>query len=163
MGIKWTAGTRTFAAVAVAGLLAAGVAACSASAGGSAAAPDKTVTRSAPASEAPAAKPSAAKPESRARDTSGDASAATGKLPDYQPATVVSKNGHTTVLTSPDSLAKIGEFYKKALASGGWDTTASSMSAYHASFTAHRAHKGVNISVYPRSGGSGISISHYRV
>jgi hypothetical protein len=159
MGITWAAGTRMFASVAVASLLAAGVAACSAGGGGSAAAPTKTVTASAPASQAPAATPA-----SSANDTSAGASASTtGKLPDYRPATVVSDGGTTTVLKSPDSVSKIGEFYKNALASGGWDTTSSSMGSFHASFTAHRAHEGVSISVYPRFGGAGISISRYPV
>jgi nucleoid-associated protein YgaU len=163
MGIRWAAGTRTLASMAAAGLLAAGVAACGASAGGSAAAPAQPAATSAPASQAPAAKSPAAKAQSPSKDTPADDSAATGPLPDYHPATVVSKSGSTTVLKSPRSLAKIGAFYKKALARGGWDTTASSMSSYHASFTAHRGHEGVNISVYPRAGESGISISRYQV
>jgi hypothetical protein len=163
MGITWAAGTRMFASVAVASLLAAGVAACSAGGGGSAA-PTKTVTASAPASQAPAASSAAATPASSANDTSAGASASTtGKLPDYRPSTVVSDSGTTTVLKSPDSVSKIGEFYKNALASGGWDTTSSSMGSFHASFTAHRAHEGVSISVYPRFGGAGISISRYPV
>jgi hypothetical protein len=164
MGITWAAGTRMFASMAVASLLAAGVAACSAGGGGSAAAPTKTVTASAPASQAPAASSAAGTPASSANDTSAGASASTtGKLPDYRPATVVSDSGTTTVLKSPDSVSKIGEFYKNALASGGWDTTSSSMGSFHASFTAHRAHEGVSISVYPRFGGAGISVSRYPV
>jgi hypothetical protein len=164
MGITWAAGTRMFASVAVASLLAAGVAACSAGGGGSAAAPTKTVTASAPASQAPAASSAAATPASSANDTSAGASASTtGKLPDYRPSTVVSDSGTTTVLKSPDSVSKIGEFYKNALASGGWDTTSSSMGFFHASFTAHRSHEGVSISVYPRFGSTGISISRYPV
>jgi hypothetical protein len=86
-----------------------------------------------------------------------------GKLPDYRPSTVVSDSGSTTVLKSPDSVSKIGAFYRNALASGGWDTTSSSMGSFHASFTAHRAHEGVSISVYPRFGGAGVSVSRYPV
>jgi len=37
----------------------------------------------------------------------------------------------------------------------------SSAGSYHASFTAVRDHRGASISVYPLSGGSGISISTY--
>jgi hypothetical protein len=72
---------------------------------------------------------------------------------------MVSKSAYSTVLTSPDSVNKIGEFYRSALAAGGWHVTASSMSAYHASFTAYRSNEGVNVSVYSRGSGSGISIS----
>jgi hypothetical protein len=164
MRVTWAAGTRTLASVAVAALVAAGAAACGAADGGSAASSAKTAAASAPASQAPAASPSAATQASSASDTSAGASAsATGKLPDYHPSTVVSDSGTTTVLKSPDSVTKVGAFYRNALSSGGWDTTASSMGSFHASFTAHRAHEGVSISVYPRFGGSGISVSRYPV
>jgi hypothetical protein len=63
------------------------------------------------------------------------------------------------VLTSPDSVTQIGNFYKDALAKGGWQIRSSSGSAYNASFSAHRANEGVSISVYPRGAGSGISIA----
>jgi hypothetical protein len=163
MGTKWTAGTRMFAAAAVAGLLAVGVAACGGTFGESTGSPAQTAAESAPATRAPAAKSSEAKSASRANDTSAEATAATERLPDYQPATIISKSSTTTVLKSPDSLTKIGTFYKDALARGGWDTTSSSTGFFHASFTAHRAHEGVSISVYPRFGGSGISVSQYPV
>ena len=162
MGITWAAGTRTLASVAVAALVAAGVAACGVTAGGPAAPPAKTAAASAPASQAPAAKSPAPAPSGGGTSAKADAST-TGKLPDYRPATVVSDSGTTTVLKSPDSVSKIGAFYRNALANGGWDTTSSSMGSVHASFSAHRAHEGVSISVYPRSGGSGISISRYPV
>jgi len=63
------------------------------------------------------------------------------------------------MLTSPDSVSKIGEFYQKAMATGGWHVASSSMSAYHASFGAYRSNEGVSDSVYSRGSGSGISIS----
>ena len=72
---------------------------------------------------------------------------------------MVSKSEYSTVLTSPDSVSKIGEFYRKALVTGGWHVTSSSMSAYQASFSANRNNQGVNVSVYSRGSGSGISIS----
>jgi hypothetical protein len=162
MGITRAAGTRALASMAVAGLVAAGVAACGVSVGGSTASPAKTAAASAPASQAPAADSSASASSAGDATASADAST-TGKLPDYRPATVVSESGTTTVLKSPDAVSKIGAFYQNALASGGWDTTSSSMGSFHASFTAHRAHEGVSISVYPRFGGAGISISRYPV
>jgi hypothetical protein len=162
MRITWAAGTRTFASVAVAALVAAGAAACGAAAASPAASPAKTAAASAPASQAPAANASASASSAGKTSAKADAST-TGKLPGYRPATVVSDSGTTTVLKSPDSVTKIGAFYRNALANGGWDTTASSMGSFHASFTAHRAHEGVSISVYPRFGGAGISISRYPV
>jgi hypothetical protein len=145
---------QMFAAVAAAAA-AVGLAACSVSGGTPAASVTHTVT--APASQ-PAAPASPAAPGSGGTSAGTDASAA-GKLPDYQPSTVVSRSAASTVLTSPDSVQKIGAFYSGALAKGGWHVTSSSMGPYHASFTADRSGEGTSISVYPRAGGSGISIS----
>jgi hypothetical protein len=159
MGFKWAADAKVAGSMAAVALLAAGLAACTVNTGP--AASPAASTANAPASHAPAANASAP-PASQASDTSAG-QAATGKLADYHPSTVVSESGTTTVLRSPDSVTKVGAFYHTALASGGWDTTASSMGSFHASFTAHRAGQGVSISVYPRLGGSGISISRYPV
>jgi hypothetical protein len=74
---------------------------------------------------------------------------------------VVSKSGTTTVLTSPDSIGKVGSFYGGVLANGGWQIRSSAKSAYSANFTAHRDGEGVTISVYPRGSGSGITISKH--
>ncbi len=63
------------------------------------------------------------------------------------------------MLTSPDSVSKIGSYYRAVLGQGGWQLRSSSNTAYSASFTAHRASEGVTISVYPRGSGPGISIS----
>jgi hypothetical protein len=157
---------RMLAAVAVAGA-AVSLAACSAP-GSAPAAPAAPATHAAAApaaaSQAPgtgspaAASPAAASPAA-ASPAGGGAAAPGGQLPDYQPSTVVSKSASSTVLTSPDPVDKIGAFYKNALAQGGWHVTSSSMSAYHASFTASRSSEGASISVYSRGSGSGISIS----
>jgi hypothetical protein len=160
MGFKWAADAKVAGSMAAVALLAAGLAACTVNTA-PAASPAGTATASAPASHAPAAN-SSATPASRASDTSAG-QAATGKLPDYRPSTIVSESGTTTVLRSPDSVTKVGAFYQSALANGGWDTTSSSMGSFHASFTAHRAGEGVSVSVYPRFGGSGISVSRYPV
>jgi hypothetical protein len=72
---------------------------------------------------------------------------------------VVTRSASTTVLTSPDSVSKIGAFYRGVLAKDGWQVRAASDTVHSASFTAHRAHEGVTISVYPRGSGSGISIN----
>jgi hypothetical protein len=158
MGFKWAVDAKVAGSMAAAALLAAGLAACSVNTGPAA---SPAATANAPASHAPAAS-SPATPASHASDTSASP-AATGKLPDYRPATIVSESGTTTVLRSPDSVTKVGAFYQSALANGGWDTTSSSMGSFHASFTAHRSGEGVSVSVYPRLGGSGISISRYPV
>jgi len=122
-----------------------------------------TVTQTAPAGQAPAADNSTAaapRPGSSRSSSAADTSA-TGKLPDYQPSTVVSKSEYSTVLTSPDRVSTIGTFYQNALATGGWQVASNSTGPFHASFTAYRGHEGASISVYSRWGGSGISISTY--
>lgn len=94
------------------------------------------------------------------RDTAGANPAATPPaIPEYHPSSLVRKSPSSTVLTSPDSVTQVGNFYKDALAKGGWQIRSSSGSAYNASFTAHRANEGVSISVYSRGAGSGISIA----
>jgi hypothetical protein len=154
---------------ATAGVLtvAVGLASCGGSSGSTA---TKTVTQSAAAITSTAA-PATVASTSAAPVASSTAAAApaptkakkagTGSVPDYTPSSVVSKRPHSTVLRSPDSVTKIGTFYAGVLAKGGWRLMASSNSSFHANFTAHRANEGVNISVYPRGSGSGISISQH--
>jgi predicted small lipoprotein YifL len=162
MGIKWAANARTTAsAAAAAAMLAVGLAACG-GINGPATSPTTTVTATAPASQAPAANSSATSSASHAADAAAGPSAdTTGQLPDYQPSNMVSKTSTSAVLTSPDSVAKIGAFYADVLAKGGWHVISSSVGSFHASFTVSHDHQGASISVYPRWGGSGISISTY--
>ena len=80
---------------------------------------------------------------------------------DYNPSTVVSKHGGSIVLSSPDSVTKIGAYYKGVLAKGGWQVQSATVTAASASFSAHRTGEGVTISVYPQGSGSGISITTY--
>jgi hypothetical protein len=157
-------GTKArISAAVVAGFAAVGLTACAAPGGTPAATVTNTVTQTAPASQASAAGNSTAgAPSSGSNGTSSAVdTSATGRLPDYQPSTVVSRSEYSTVLTSPDGVSKISTFYQKALDTGGWHVASSSMGPYHASFTAYRSHEGASISVYFRLGGSGISISTY--
>ena len=148
--------SRIFAAAAVA-VVAAGLSACAASGGAPAATPTTTVTRTAQASPEPAANNPTAAPSASASGAADSSSA--DRLPAYHPSTVVSESADSIVLTSPDSVSKIGEFYRNALAAGGWHVTSSSTSAFHASLAAYRSNEGVSVSVYSRASGSGISIS----
>jgi hypothetical protein len=134
------------AVVLAASALAIGLAACGGTNGGSdSASATKTVTvnQNAPARD----------------NKSGSAGKSNAAVPDYQPGSVVSKSKYSTVLTSPDSVSKIGSYYQGVLANGGWQLRSSSKTPFSASFTAHRANEGVTISVYPRGSGSGVSIS----
>jgi hypothetical protein len=162
MGIKWAANARTTAsAAAAAAVLAVGLAACSGIEGPTAS-PTTTVTATTQASQASVANSSPAPSASHAGDAAAGANAdTTGTLPDYQPSKLVSKTSTSTVLTSPDSVAKVGAFYADVLAKGGWQVISSSVGSFHASFTVSHDHQGASISVYPRWDGSGISISTY--
>jgi hypothetical protein len=128
--------TSAIAAFAGASLLAVGVAACGGSSGGS---------------QAAVATP--------ASGQSSTATSSAGTVPDYQPSTVVSKSDYSTVLSSPDSVDKIGAFYRDAVANGGWSVSSSSSSSHHASISGHRDGVWLSVSVYPTGSGSGISIS----
>jgi hypothetical protein len=155
-----TARSRVLIAAAAAAVAAAlGLTACAAPTLASAPQPTTTVTQKA---AAPARSTAAADTGNQSGHASrGTHKSAAGKLPEYQPSSVVSKTSTSTVLSSSASVTKIGAFYAHALAKGGWQVTSSSAGSYHASFTAHRTGEGASISVYPRSGGSGISISTY--
>jgi len=72
---------------------------------------------------------------------------------------VVSSTASSTVLDSPETVAKVADFYKEALAKGGWHLTSSTVGAYSATFTATRGSEAANVSVYRTGSGSGISIS----
>jgi hypothetical protein len=147
--------------------LAIGVPACGGSSGGSpGGSATKTVTakQSAPANTSSS---SASAPSSTSASSSNATPAASGNgastsdapVPDYKPSTIISKAPDSTVLTSPDSVAKIGSYYKAVLAKGGWQVRSAAVTTGSASFSAHRSGEGVTISVYPQASGSGISIS----
>jgi hypothetical protein len=105
----------------------------------------------------------AASPTSQPASTT-TVQAAPGELPIYQPSRLISQASGSTVVRSPDSVAKVGAFYADALAKGGWKIISSSRSAYSANFTARRGTQGTTIAISSISGsGSVISISTYRV
>lgn len=74
---------------------------------------------------------------------------------------MVRKNQFVTVLKSPDSISKVGAFYKAQLAKGGWQVRRSSENAFHATFTAHRDSEGVTIAIYPMGSGSGVTVTQH--
>ena len=123
-------------------LVTCGIAGCSSSS--STAAPAATAT-AAPAATATAA------PAATATVASGDT------LPEYKPSTVLSNVSGTTVLKSPDPVAKIAAFYENVLKTGGWQwhTTAQSAYSTHVEAAKDSAHAVIQIS----SAGQGASIS----
>lgn len=77
----------------------------------------------------------------------------------YHPSTVVRRDRFVTVLTSPDSVSKVGAFYKAQLTKGGWQIRSESTNAFHAVFTAHREHQGATVVVHPQGSGSGVAVT----
>ena len=75
-----------------------------------------------------------------------------GGLPVYEPSNQVSKAPGSLVLTSPDSVEKVGQFYTDAVEDGGWDIVSETVSRFAAS---------ISVSVAPGPEGSVISISSY--
>ncbi|KAF0968748.1 MULTISPECIES: hypothetical protein [Gordonia] len=84
-----------------------------------------------------------------------------GGLPVYEPSDQVSKAPGSLVLTSPDSVEKIGEFYKNAVRDGDWDIVSETVSRFAASITVKKRGRGASINVAPGTDGSVISISSY--
>lgn len=85
-------------------------------------------------------------------------STASGALPKYEPATVVSDAGGHIQLSSPDPVSKVTDFYDNALKSGGWSVTSSTKSGYNTTIVAKRDGQGATISI-SAAGASGTSIS----
>jgi hypothetical protein len=92
------------------------------------------------------------------------AAGGTGKLhiAVYKPSTTVRHDGFVTVITSPDSVTKVADFYKAQLAKGGWNIRESSVNSFHAVFNATRGNEGATIVVHPQGqSGSGATITEH--
>jgi hypothetical protein len=85
----------------------------------------------------------------------------TATLPAYQPATVTGLRS-STVLRSPDPVAKVSAFYVAALERGGWRTTSSNLGGGTASMVARKGAEGVTITITPAGRGSSIAVETYR-
>jgi hypothetical protein len=105
-----------------------------------------TATQTTPASPAPTSLP------------------ATAGIPLYQPSTVVSQAAGSTVLHTPDPVAKVEDFYEEAIERGGWQVVSKSSTDYSANYVVRKAGQGATISVAQTPGAGPaivISISTY--
>jgi hypothetical protein len=93
--------------------------------------------------------------------TSTAAGRPTATLPAYQPATVTDVRS-STVLRSPDPVAKVSAFYA-ALERAGWRTITSNLSRASARLIATKGADGVTIAISLARQGSSISVETYRV
>jgi hypothetical protein len=89
---------------------------------------------------------------------SGSASSVEG-VPAYQPSSVVSQAPHSLVLTSPDSVTKVGAFYSSTFAGNGWATVAKSVSRFSATFVVKKGNESVSLVVAPHGSGSNVAIA----
>ena len=79
----------------------------------------------------------------------------------YQPSTIRSQTSDSAVLTSPDSVTKVSDYYVSVVDTGGWTTVSKSITAYSGNLTIKKSGQGATISVAPSGSGSVISISTY--
>jgi hypothetical protein len=94
--------------------------------------------------------------------TSTAAGRPTATLPAYQPATVTDVRS-STVLRSPDPVAKVSAFYVATLERAGWRTITSNLSRASARLIATKGADGVTIAISLARQGSSISVETYRV
>ncbi|MET9885809.1 hypothetical protein ABZZ20_22250 [Streptomyces sp. NPDC006430] len=88
---------------------------------------------------------------------------ASGPIPTYPGATVVSHVGGFTLLHTDDSVSKVGSFYVDALARDGWTTVSKYQGEFSVNLMARRDGKGVTVQVSPTGSGTSISITTYSV
>ncbi|MBO0875400.1 MAG: hypothetical protein J2P19_18625 [Pseudonocardia sp.] len=113
-------------------------------------------------SAAPSQPPPAAPPPTTANASPGaGASGSIKGIPFYQPSTVRSQTEATVVLSSPDPVTKVSDYYVNMVNSGGWTTVAKSITLYSGNLTIKKSGQGATISVAPSGSGSVITISTY--
>lgn len=88
-------------------------------------------------------------------------SASLAGIPFYQPSHVVSHTGRSALLTSPDSVTKVSDYYVKVVDTHGWTTVSKSITRYNGNLTIKKPGHGATISASPSGSGSRISISAY--
>jgi hypothetical protein len=79
----------------------------------------------------------------------------------YQPSTVTSHTGDSAVLTSPDPVTKVNDYYLKLVDTDGWTTVSKSISPHNGNLTIKKSGQGATISIAPSGSGSAITISTY--
>jgi hypothetical protein len=97
------------------------------------------------------------------RDAPGSTAAGrpTATFPAYQPATVTALRS-TTVLRSPDPVAKVTAFYVTALRRGGWRAATSNPGGRAAKLVARKGAQTVTIAIVPAGRGSSITVETSR-
>ena len=79
----------------------------------------------------------------------------------YEPSRVVGRSCYLTVLSSPDSLRDIYDFYAAELERAGWITTSNLVCAASATLVARHGPHGITISINDAGTGTAVSIGSY--
>ena len=92
--------------------------------------------------------------------------APTTALPDqwpavYQPSKLIGRSRYLTVLSSPDSVRELADFYAAELDRGGWITTHRVVTAASATLVARHGPHGATVSINHTGTGSAVSIGSY--
>lgn len=111
----------------------------------------------APSQPTPAAPPPAAANTSPAPSANGSIKG----IPFYQPSTVRGQTDTTAVLTSPDPVTKVSDYYLNIVNTGGWTTVSKSITQYNGNLTIKKSGQGATISIAPSGSGSVITITTY--
>ncbi|HTX09125.1 MAG TPA: hypothetical protein VME22_10975 [Solirubrobacteraceae bacterium] len=76
----------------------------------------------------------------------------------YEPSRVIGRSRYLTVLSSPDSVRDVCDFYAAELKRGDWVTTSRVVSGASATLVARRGPHGTTISINDTGTGTAVSI-----
>ena len=79
----------------------------------------------------------------------------------YQPSKVIGRSRYLTLLSSPDSVRDLYDFYAGELERGGWITTSGIVSDRSAALVAHHGPHGATVSINDTGTGTAVSIGSY--
>lgn len=82
-------------------------------------------------------------------------------VPFYKPSTVQSQTADSAVLTTPDHVTMVSNFYVNMVQTEGWTTLSKTITPHSGNLTIKKSGQGASISVAPSGSGSVISISTY--
>ncbi|MDR2984638.1 MAG: hypothetical protein LBV34_07325 [Nocardiopsaceae bacterium] len=82
-------------------------------------------------------------------------------IPLYHPSSIKSQTGDSAVLTSPDSVTKVSDYYVNVVNRDGWTVESKSVTAYNGNLTIKKNGRGASISIAPSGSSSVITISTY--
>lgn len=83
------------------------------------------------------------------------------RLPIYEPSHVVTDTRYWTVLSSPDSIEAVSNFYTAELGRQGWTTTSKVTAAAAATIVARSGPHSAMVSIHKLHSGTSVTIATY--